>query len=87
MRVRVAPFEVALYPQWYGKQAIADWSVGYIVITSVDRDDMEDGGADHYARTVKEIKRLRSCNPLPPPEKLFIQNWLTIAVRFCQYRE
>eukprot|EP00873_Tetraselmis_striata_P008830 jgi/Tetstr1/429094/TSEL_019058.t1 len=41
-------------------QAIADWSVGYIVITSVDRDDMEDGGADHYARTVKEIKRLRS---------------------------
>lgn len=40
-------------------KAIADWSVGYIVITSVDRDDMEDGGADHYARTVKEIKRLR----------------------------
>mmetsp|Transcript_16115 Transcript_16115/g.44912 ORF Transcript_16115/g.44912 Transcript_16115/m.44912 type:complete len:393 (+) Transcript_16115:148-1326(+) len=40
-------------------KAIADWSVGYIVITSVDRDDMEDGGADHYARTVKETKRLR----------------------------
>jgi lipoic acid synthetase len=28
----------------------------YVVLTSVNRDDLEDGGADHYARTVQAIK-------------------------------
>ena len=31
--------------------------MGYIVITSVDRDDVPDGGASHMAQTVAEIKR------------------------------
>ena len=35
-----------------GAQAIAEWGVGYIVLTSVDRDDILDGGAEHFARTV-----------------------------------
>jgi lipoyl synthase len=30
----------------------------YVVITSVDRDDLGDGGAAHYAACVREIKRL-----------------------------
>lgn len=30
--------------------------VGYVVLTSVDRDDMPDGGSDHFARTVKALK-------------------------------
>ena len=30
--------------------------LGYVVLTSVDRDDLEDGGAAHYARCVKAIK-------------------------------
>lgn len=29
----------------------------YVVLTSVDRDDLHDGGASHIARTVREIKR------------------------------
>ena len=29
----------------------------YIVLTSVDRDDLKDGGAKHYAKTVKLIKQ------------------------------
>ena len=37
--------------------AVADWGVGYVVLTSVDRDDMPDGGADHFARTVRGIKQ------------------------------
>ena len=40
-------------------QAIAEWGVGYIVLTSVDRDDMPDGGAEHFARTVRTLKALR----------------------------
>ena len=30
----------------------------YVVLTSVNRDDLEDGGAEHYANTVKAIKEL-----------------------------
>ncbi|CAI5489659.1 unnamed protein product [Closterium sp. Naga37s-1] len=40
-------------------RAIASWGVGYIVLTSVDRDDLPDGGANHFVRTVKELKSLR----------------------------
>lgn len=39
--------------------AIVQWGVDYVVLTSVDRDDMPDGGADHFARTVESIKLLR----------------------------
>lgn len=28
----------------------------YVVITSVDRDDLADGGADHWARTIETVK-------------------------------
>eukprot|EP00039_Didymoeca_costata_P030088 m.27845 g.27845 ORF g.27845 m.27845 type:complete len:359 (+) comp7943_c0_seq1:90-1166(+) len=41
-------------------KAVAEWGVDYIVITSVDRDDMPDGGAAHIAETVREIKRLNN---------------------------
>jgi lipoic acid synthetase len=30
--------------------------VGYVVLTSVDRDDLPDGGADHFAATVRGLK-------------------------------
>lgn len=39
--------------------AVAGWGVGYIVLTSVDRDDLPDGGAEHFAATVRALKRLR----------------------------
>ncbi|KAL1507655.1 hypothetical protein AB1Y20_007272 [Prymnesium parvum] len=35
---------------------IASWEVDYVVITSVDRDDLPDGGAEHYARVVRRVK-------------------------------
>ncbi|XP_055312490.1 lipoyl synthase, mitochondrial [Sitodiplosis mosellana] len=37
--------------------AIASWGLDYIVLTSVDRDDLPDGGANHIAECIKEIKR------------------------------
>ena len=40
-------------------RAVKEWGVGYIVLTSVDRDDMPDGGAEHFARTVRTLKELR----------------------------
>ncbi|XP_013628228.1 PREDICTED: lipoyl synthase, chloroplastic isoform X2 [Brassica oleracea var. oleracea] len=40
-------------------KAITSWGVDYIVITSVDRDDLPDGGSGHFAQTVKAMKRLK----------------------------
>ncbi len=37
-------------------QAIAAMNLGYVVITSVDRDDLEDGGSAHYASCIGEIR-------------------------------
>ncbi|CAI9097111.1 OLC1v1033433C1 [Oldenlandia corymbosa var. corymbosa] len=39
--------------------AIASWGVDYIVLTSVDRDDLPDGGSAHFAETVKAMKELK----------------------------
>ena len=38
-------------------EAVASWGVGYVVLTSVDRDDLPDSGAAHFAETVRGIKR------------------------------
>ena len=38
-------------------RAVKLMGLEYVVITSVDRDDLEDGGAAHYAQCVKEIKK------------------------------
>lgn len=38
-------------------EAISRWGLGYVVLTSVDRDDLVDGGARHFAETVIKIKQ------------------------------
>uniref|UniRef100_T1PG22 Lipoyl synthase, mitochondrial n=1 Tax=Musca domestica TaxID=7370 RepID=T1PG22_MUSDO len=38
-------------------KAVASWGLDYIVLTSVDRDDLPDGGSKHIAETVREIKQ------------------------------
>ena len=38
-------------------QAIAEWKLDYVVITSVDRDDLPDQGASHFAECIREIKK------------------------------
>jgi lipoyl synthase len=38
--------------------AIADLRLKYVVITSVDRDDLRDGGAQHFADCLREIRRV-----------------------------
>ncbi|KAA8528886.1 hypothetical protein F0562_036241 [Nyssa sinensis] len=40
-------------------KAIAHWGVDYIVLTSVDSDDLPDGGSGHFALTVKAMKKLK----------------------------
>ena len=37
-------------------EAIAEMALKYVVITSVDRDDLKDGGAEHFARCIRETR-------------------------------
>jgi lipoyl synthase len=39
-------------------QAVAELGLKHVVITSVTRDDLEDGGASHFARTVEALKEI-----------------------------
>ncbi|WP_428239794.1 lipoyl synthase [Gynuella sp.] len=39
-------------------QAIADMKLKYVVITSVDRDDLRDGGAMHFNHCIEETRKL-----------------------------
>lgn len=38
-------------------EALSRWGLGYVVLTSVDRDDIIDGGARHFAETIMKIKQ------------------------------
>ena len=44
-------------PEHVGR-AVAAMDLGYVVITSVDRDDLPDGGSAHYAACIEAIRRL-----------------------------
>ena len=42
------PFKVA--------SVLKEWDLEYIVLTSVARDDLEDGGSGHFAKTIRAVK-------------------------------
>jgi lipoic acid synthetase len=37
-------------------EALAGLGLSHVVVTSVDRDDLDDGGAQHFARTIRAIR-------------------------------
>lgn len=39
-------------------RAVAQTGLNYLVITSVDRDDLPDGGAQHFADVITEVRKL-----------------------------
>ena len=40
-------------------EAISRWGLGYVVLTSVDRDDLPDGGSNHVTETIQRLKGKR----------------------------
>jgi hypothetical protein len=40
-------------------EAIQTLNLGYVVVTSVTRDDLEDGGAGHFAATIRRIRKAK----------------------------
>ena len=52
---------------WRVRSAAARDELSFVVLTSVDRDDLPDGGAAHFAAT---IRALRTLDPAPGIEVL-----------------
>jgi lipoic acid synthetase len=54
------PTEINIYEPKYVAQSVKTLGLKYVVITSVTRDDLQDGGASIFHDTVNEIKK--NCN-------------------------
>ena len=54
------PTPVDSYEPVHVAQAVKELNLRHVVITSVTRDDLPDGGAGHFAKVIDEIKRLDS---------------------------
>jgi lipoic acid synthetase len=61
------PLPVDPFEPWRVHEAAAAMRLGFIVLTSVDRDDLADGGAAHFAATIRAV---RSIEPRPGVEVL-----------------
>jgi lipoic acid synthetase len=61
------PLPVDPLEPWRVKSAALAMKLAFVVLTSVDRDDLPDGGADHFAAT---IGALRTLDPVPGIEVL-----------------
>ncbi|PIN22324.1 Lipoyl synthase [Handroanthus impetiginosus] len=66
-------------------EAIASWGLDYVVITSVDRDDLTDQGSGHFAETVQRLKTLK---PAMLIEALSVINYFcSICISLVRKRE
>lgn len=56
VRTSKAPPPLDPHEPEHTAEALKRWGLGYVVLTSVDRDDLADGGANHFAETIMKIK-------------------------------
>jgi lipoate synthase len=59
------------------------WGLDYVVLTSVNRDDLSDGGSNHIAETVKFLKvRDKPCGSMStgPVDSAFAHFFLRCAL-------
>ena len=61
------PLAVDPMEPWRVKAAVEEMDLRFVVLTSVDRDDLPDGGAAHFASTIAAV---RSLDPVPGIEVL-----------------
>lgn len=43
-------------------EAVAHLNLKHVVITSVNRDELKNGGAEHFAETIKKIRQMTDCS-------------------------
>jgi lipoyl synthase len=58
--------------------AVTKLGLVHVVVTSVDRDDLSDGGARHFAEVIRAI---RACTPLTTIEVLDVRNDISWGLR------
>ena len=51
------PSELDVMEPFKVSKAVKELDLNHVVITSVDRDDLEDGGANHFKKVITEVKR------------------------------
>ena len=58
-RIALDPHEPA-----HVAEAVGELGLGHVVVTSVDRDDLDDGGAGHFAAVItRDPRRARPARP------------------------
>jgi lipoic acid synthetase len=72
-------------PQKVAK-AIHDWGLDYVVLTSVNRDDLPDGGSTHIAETVRYLKVRRSTEGALSIPSSFVCSFRCVFVVLVQSR-
>lgn len=60
VKTNKAPAPLDPHEPEHTAEALARWGLGYVVLTSVDRDDLADGGARHFTETIMKIKQKNS---------------------------
>jgi lipoic acid synthetase len=66
--------------------AVAEMGLAHVVITSVDRDDLEDGGAEHFAAVVEAIRRAAPNTTIEILTPDFLRKPLSAALRVIESR-
>ena len=51
------PDKLDVFEPYKISQAVKKMNLSHVVITSVDRDDLDDGGAEHFAKTINSIRK------------------------------
>ena len=51
------PDKLDVFEPYKISQVVKKMNLSHVVITSVDRDDLDDGGAEHFAKTINAIRK------------------------------
>ena len=52
------PDKLDVFEPYKISQVVKKMNLSHVVITSVDRDDLDDGGAEHFAKTINAIRKI-----------------------------
>jgi lipoic acid synthetase len=61
-------------------EAVAELGLSHAVVTSVNRDDLPDGGAEHFAKTIRAIRRRKPGTTVEVLIPDFCGNWDALEI-------
>jgi lipoic acid synthetase len=68
-------------------EAVAELGLSHAVVTSVNRDDLPDGGAEHFAKTIRAIRRRKPGTTVEVLIPDFCGNWDALEIVLAQQPE